>query len=141
MRLFDFFNESICHLELTNSKKPRFLYLLLLFFAMILFPSCESEADVYVAGYATREDNGYPYKVATVWKNGEAQSFPSEYSDSEARSVYVSGSDVYVVGWENVRYEKDGAVYKRKVAKIWKNGEAQNLTDGKNDAEGIFHFC
>jgi hypothetical protein len=134
MRLFDFSNESSCHFHLTN-KKTRFLYLLLLFFVMILFPSCESEADVYVAGYATSEDNGH--KVATVWKNGVAQSFPSEYADSEARSIYVSGSDVYVVGSEDVRYEKDGLFYKRKVAKIWKNGVAQNLTDGKNDAEAL----
>jgi len=135
MKLFDFLNESIYRFYLTNNKKIRFLYLLLfLFFVMISFPSCESEADVYVAGYATRENDGYPHKVATVWKNGVAQSFPSEYADSEARSVYVSGNDVYVVGWEDVRSE-NGDI--RKVAKIWKNGIAQNLTDGKNDAEAL----
>jgi S-adenosylhomocysteine hydrolase len=64
---------------------------------------------VYVAG---RDGN-----VATLWKNGVAQNLAN---GAVANSVFVSGNDVYVVGYE------DGG--NGSVAKLWKNGVAQNLT-------------
>jgi hypothetical protein len=44
-----------------------------------------------------------------------------------ANSVYVSGGDVYVAG-----YEYNASV--KSVAKMWKNGVATALTNGKNHA-------
>jgi hypothetical protein len=87
--------------------------------------------DVYVAGYTntshgsrnyTSEDHG----VATLWKNGKAQRLSN--NDSRARSIYVSGADVYVAGYEKNARGKNVAV-------LWKNGVAQRLSDGYYDAE------
>ena len=77
--------------------------------------------DVYIAGCR----NG---TAAMLWKNGVAQSLSDGRQFCVAASVYVSGSDVYVVGW-------DDGTERMCVAKLWKNGVEQNLTDGKNDAE------
>jgi hypothetical protein len=46
--------------------------------------------------------------------------------DAEVRSIYVSGNNVYVAG-----YEYNGT---ERVAKYWKNGQAVALTDGTNGA-------
>jgi hypothetical protein len=67
---------------------------------------------VYVAGYI---DNG-----ATVWRNGVAISLPG--TGAYASSVFVSGSNIYVAG-----YEWNG---KGQTATVWKNGVATSLTDG-----------
>ncbi len=52
--------------------------------------------------------------------------------DAGAESVYVKGTDVYVVGWQN-NGTKD-------VAMLWKNGVAVPLTTGTTDAfaGGVF---
>ena len=65
--------------------------------------------------------------VAKLWKNGEAQDLTDGTYDATAKSVYVSGEDVYVAGREC--NEKNIPV-----AKLWKNGEAQDLTDGNHEA-------
>jgi len=46
--------------------------------------------------------------------------------DAEGVSIFVSGSDVYVAG-----YELNGT---KRVAKYWKNGIAVTLTDGTQNA-------
>ena len=69
--------------------------------------------DVYVAGI----ENG----VATLWKNGVAQRLSDGMS--VANSVYVSGKDVYVAGYEHNAQGNN-------VATLWKNGLAQNIDDG-----------
>jgi len=100
--------------------------------------------DVYVAGY---EANGQEYNVneyrvehryvAMLWKNGAAKNLTDGKYDASAESIYVSGNDVYVVGYEASGQKYTtwyGTVENRFVAKLWKNGEAQNLTDGTRDA-------
>jgi hypothetical protein len=82
--------------------------------------------DVYTAGY---ELNASSYSVAKVWKNGVATSLSSGVFSAQgwARAVYVSGTDVYVVG-----YEFNGIRY---TAKLWKNGTSTSLTNGNFDAQ------
>jgi sulfur transfer complex TusBCD TusB component (DsrH family) len=82
----------------------------------------EISKDVYVVGYE-RSEVGSPYGkyVATLWKNGVKQYLTDGTNYACANSVFVSGSDVYVVGYENIP--------KNCVARLWKNGVKQNLTD------------
>jgi len=98
--------------------------------------------DVYVAGH---EASGQEYSayygtdyrnVAKLWNNGVGQNLTDGTRDARATSVFVSGNDVYVVGYEASGQEyidNDcvGTQY-RYVATVWKNGVAQKLTDGTN---------
>jgi len=75
-----------------------------LLLAAIVFTGCSKDdagngSDVYVTGYEGT--------VAKLWKNGVAQNLFSESSlrssgehKAEANSVYVSGNDTYVAGYE-----------------------------------------
>lgn len=98
-----------------------------------------SGSDVYAAGY---ERNANNIEVAKYWKNGTAVSLTGGASTSRnaringvpviltdgtrnaaANSITVSGSDVYVAGYEvNKTYKY--------VAKYWKNGTEVVLTNG-----------
>ena len=107
-----------------------------------------------MAGYEYNEQ----YSVAKLWINGIAQNLTDGTRNAEANSVYVSGNDVYVAGydgdvpnlWKNgiaqilnvaansvfvsgndvyVAGNNDGYV-----ATLWKNGVAQNLTNGTYSA-------
>ncbi|MDR2087431.1 MAG: T9SS type A sorting domain-containing protein [Dysgonamonadaceae bacterium] len=73
--------------------------------------------DVYVAGY---ENNGNT-DVAKVWKNGAATNLTDGTYNSEASSVYVSGNDVYVAGYEG------GRILNAAGARMWKNAEPTTL--------------
>src|SRR5690606_2870808 len=81
-----------------------------------------SGTDVYVAGY---EKNSAGTRVATLWKNSFAQTL----SGSRASSVAISGTDEYVAG---VKINNSGT---EMVARLWKNGEAQDLPSGSSLAE------
>jgi hypothetical protein len=79
----------------------------------------KSGTDVYLAGGG----NG----VAAYWKNGSPVDLtigggPS-VSWASVTSMAVSGTDVYVTGYE----EKYGSYY---IAKYWKNGNPVSLSDG-----------
>ena len=113
--------------------------------ATLLTASCDNkeniepeDCNVYVAG----DVNG----AATLWKNGVAHNLTDGTRMAKAHSVFVSGRDVYVVGYEasGQEYIKEGVVStytsNRNVAKLWKNGVAQNLTDGTYDAEAYSVF-
>jgi hypothetical protein len=71
--------------------------------------------------------------VAKLWKNGAAQHLAIGTCDTIARSVHVSGGDVYVAGWE-INRQKTG------VARLWKNGAAHDLTDGSYTAYAFSVF-
>lgn len=77
--------------------------------------------DVYVAGYVYKENK----RIATIWINGIAQYLTDETTYSYANSIFVSESDVYVVGTED------------NIATIWKNGVAQTLM-GATKATSVF---
>jgi len=92
-----------------------------------------SPSSIFVAGYdvyVVGEDYvKYPC-VATLWKNGVAQSLSDGKNASYANSVFVAGNDVYIAGQEN-----DNAV-------LWINGKAQILAKGimkyPASAESVF---
>ena len=88
------------------------------------------KGDVYVAGY---EYNEQGKNVATVWKNGVAHNLSDGTYYSVALSVFVSGNDVYVAGCDYTGY-LGGSGRWLSIAKLWKNGIAQNLTDGTTPA-------
>src|SRR5690606_6930778 len=84
-------------------------------------PPKEKEVDVYVVGAV-----GEGKDIAKLWKSGVATNLSDGSRHTYARAVYVSGTDVYVAG-----YEINGS---KNVAKLWKNGIATNLTDGTKTA-------
>jgi hypothetical protein len=90
--------------------------------------------DVYVAGYVY--NNGRT--VAALWKNGVATNLTDGTHNAEAKSVYVSGSDVYVAGFDGLPVY--GGPAGQKTATLWKNGAATSLTGGTfaTDASSVF---
>lgn len=78
----------------------------------IVFP--DSTADVYIAGYETDSSQSPDRVKAIYWKNG----IPVELTDgtihSEAYSIAVSGTDIYVAGLQLVNGNH--------IATYWKNG-------------------
>jgi hypothetical protein len=84
--------------------------------------------DVYVAG---QENHGAEIGfIAKVWKNGVATALTTK--SGAANSVFVSGNDVYVAGWEETATGWN--------AKVWKNGNATTLSpdDIKSQAFAVF---
>ena len=69
--------------------------------------------DVYVAGYAGG---------AAYWKNGTLVSLTNGNIRANANDIAISGSDVYVAGWENNGTKLE--------AKYWKNGIPVTLAGG-----------
>ena len=122
--------------------------------AMLLLWSCESSLpeesnnleewpegqNVYVAGFENVQD----YPIARVWKNGKVENLASNIvvrsTDniirSEARSVFVSGNDVYVAGYEEMLEDGKQMIH----ARLWKNGEIQPLTSGNYADEAFSVF-
>lgn len=83
-----------------------------------------SGTDVHAAGFQTigGSEAGLIWKNSTVTSNGLVPCGPWW-----ARSVFVSGSDVYVVG------EEDDCSSNR-LARVWKNGVASTLSGGAFEA-------
>ena len=80
----------------------------------------------YAVGYQNKGNSSYPNRYATVWKNGVMQDInrmSNGTTSADVWSIYVSGGDTYVAGYEASSSSGDKAV-------IWKNGEKQNLSDG-----------
>ncbi|MCL2764936.1 MAG: hypothetical protein FWD40_06615 [Treponema sp.] len=81
-----------------------------------------SDGNVYVAGY-DYDMHGGSDDGGRLWVNGTPQKFTGQ-----PLSVFVSGSDVYMAG----HISNDQHI---EVAALWKNGIAQNLTDGTRNAK------
>ncbi|MDR1841327.1 MAG: hypothetical protein LBQ86_05320 [Holophagales bacterium] len=103
-----------------------------------------SSGNVYAAGLQYRLDHsGVSLPHATIWKNGEPQYLPEKRSDrpdtedwfnpaiSMAKSVFVSGNDVYVAGWGSL-FAPGSTGSGTHRALLWKNGEQSVISDGKN---------
>ena len=88
---------------------------------------------------AGNEYNGSHY-FSKYWKNGVSTVLTDGTTDSRVSSIsvfcffYLSGSDIYVAGYE----EKENGI--TRIAKYWKNGVAIVLSDGtmNNYATSIF---
>ena len=101
-----------------------------------------SGQDVYVAGDITlaRDYKSSPFTRAkqwddghaVLWKNGVIQYIEDEAS--QARSVYVSGEDVYVGG----SWEGNGRGHFGSVTAVWRNGIREDYGEGR--ANSIFVF-
>lgn len=76
-----------------------------------------SNGDVYVGGY----DGPFP----RLWKNGveETLNYNGNLDGGKVRSVYVSGSDVYVTGTVKATNTSNGD--ECSYAAFWKNGEVE----------------
>ena len=90
-----------------------------------------SGTDVYVAGYQDKTTILDPthtltVQVAKYWKNGVPVELTTGLEPAIAFSISVSGTDVYVAGWENRTLTGGG------IAKYWKNGAAVELTTQPN---------
>jgi hypothetical protein len=109
-----------------------------LFFCGLFFLSCEKEmsketgslrpvdadVDVYVLG--VEKDGTNSVTKYKYWKNGAEVTLPTTRR-SYLRSIYVSGDDVYVAGYQ-VADNGNGIVT------YWKNGSPVYVTDGSYDA-------
>jgi hypothetical protein len=84
--------------------------------------------DVYVAG---QENHGGGVSIAKIWKNGEATQLTAGTS-AVAFSVFTSGADVYVAGWESIATGT--------VAKVWKNGVGTALSPDNGNAHATAVF-
>ncbi len=78
--------------------------------------------DVYIAGTGINTNN--QSFISKYWKNGAPVTVGTD--DSFALSLYLSGNDVYVAGYQESQ-SGSPAVY-------WKNGKAQQLTNGSGSA-------
>lgn len=71
--------------------------------------------DLFVAGYEFLANDDSGTSKAVLWKNGEVQKLTSGDESGQAQSVSVSGTDVYVVGFEG------------DAARVWKNGQGKTI--------------
>lgn len=93
--------------------------------------------DVYAAGYITSVTTGGA--IAYYWKNQEvpvALTTNRGTTSSEAKSIFVSNGIVYVAGWEGEFINNSPVT--TSVAKLWKNGTPQSLSNGNFDANANF---
>jgi hypothetical protein len=119
-----------------NSK----LFGTILFLTITLLAGCKDPIEpdnetpnTYIVGW---EINTQEISIAKLWKNGIPQNLTDGTSSARAYSVFVAGSNVYIAGYENSGQLNESIFgnYRSSVAKLWKNGVAQNLTDGTTNA-------
>ena len=92
------------------------------------FTTTTPNNNVYVAGTLFNGSN----EIATVWKNGVVTQLSNGTRQGYARAVFVSGSDVYVAGFER------NVANTLSIATIWKNGVGTALTTAPNIASDAF---
>lgn len=104
-----------------------------------------SGTDIYVAGYEFSGTSGDPsnpgYGVAMYWKNGIPVALTDGTEPAEASSIFVSGTDVYVAGFEETDTQTGPTTYAvNPVATYWKNGAPVALTNGEQASEASSIF-
>ncbi|WP_298903824.1 hypothetical protein [uncultured Psychroserpens sp.] len=87
------------------------------------------DSTVYVVGSNANESDTGDSELdrALLWVDEELTVLTNGQTNAEAFSVFVSGDDVYVAGYE----ELGNGI---SIAKYWKNGVSVNLSDGTRDA-------
>jgi hypothetical protein len=92
--------------------------------------------DVYVCG--TDYNDAAEFFVATYWKNGSRFALGNTSGDSYANSIAVSGTDVYVAGYQN--WADKYTITWHAYATYWKNGSPVTLGDTSSEsiANSIF---
>lgn len=78
-----------------------------------------NDGNVYVVG----QDNNRP----TIWTNGTPE--PLSYKEGEAKSIFVDGKDIYVVGYTGE--------YFNGTATLWKNNIEVKMSESISHAEDI----
>ena len=100
--------------------------------------------DVYVAGgyFGGFDSSGNQLPgFAGYWKNGSPVDFSNGSWGIEIRSIFVSGSDVYVAGAIDVTTQVGpNSYYETPVATIWKNGVPTQLTDSLHPSRAFSVF-
>ena len=100
--------------------------------------------DVYVAGgyFGGFDSSGNQLPgFAGYWKNGSPVDFSNGSWGIEIRSIFVSGSDVYVAGAIDVTNQVGpNSYYETPVATIWKNGVPTQLTDSLHSSRAFSVF-
>ena len=102
-----------------------------------------TNSNVYVVGNESKYDlngsySGPNYYIAKLWKNGVPTNLTNGTTDAKALSVFVNGTDVYVVGVEYSGTSNNTVTGGfNGIAKLWKNGVATNLTNGTTDAKAL----
>ena len=99
-------------------------------------PDASPSTDVYVAGSADlKTDTGFNH-VAVIWKNGIPVNLTDGMQDAEANAAIVSGTTLYVVGYENNGTADVARVWTCDTAKpfVFKSFTATAMTDGTSDA-------
>jgi hypothetical protein len=140
-----------------------------LFFVVFVLGNCDPKVgeideqdkwpvgqNVYVAGIENVQNNS----IARLWKNGEVQNLAGSSSNSlrstgimssVARSVFVAGNDAYVAGYDVIEDGDNWTMTEAGIvtngdevtgrARLWKNGELQNLTNGTFFRYSCCCFC
>ncbi|MBP6730463.1 MAG: hypothetical protein KA149_00300 [Chitinophagales bacterium] len=94
---------------------------------LLAFSACKEKDDtalpssLYVSGYTSMGG-------ATLWKNGIETALPGT-ANARTTSLFVSGTDVYVTGFEDLN-GSTAAVY-------WKSGTPNYLTNGATAAQAL----
>ncbi|MBX2964055.1 MAG: hypothetical protein KF687_16195 [Cyclobacteriaceae bacterium] len=93
------------------------------------------EEGVYIAGYSA--GGVAPGGVASVLGGSALQHLATseEAWASNAIDVFVSGNDVYVAGWDDRGWDPGDIGHGVACATVWKNGEAQYLTELDDEEE------
>jgi len=86
--------------------------------------------NVYVLG-ARYDLTNY---IIKVWKNGISTDVIRSKNWVDASSMFIYKGDVFICGNERSGDRDEQRYNNKNVAKIWKNGKAQNLTDGHHSA-------
>jgi len=90
--------------------------------------SAANNPGVFVVG---TDWEGSSVNIAKVWNQGKAVSLTDGTQTANATSVFISGSDIYVAGWENSAVERPFGSTGQ--AKYWKNGVPVFLEGSPND--------